>query len=497
VKPGALDQGALRRSSVPKKWVRPEAQGEYRLIPSGEWLGDVDPLNALTFVGYRAGPRKTIFCLIMVCDPDQDLLVLLPLANGKTPLEVVNSVGERKRMRQLVADYQNSHLDASHRVKLIRLSLRWAIAKRKLGPPLPKPRFIFAVAANMPSHLIYDLALEDKELLRAFSKTRARVFLKYPPVPPPAGSSRVPPSLTGIVGPFDGIEYPAKINIPLGDEERSQTQAETRLDYEVEIGAVIGKVLNWERVEKASDAELLSAVAGYVLVSDVKARNPQVMGKIIELDRPYPRTPSPYLTGDEPVDRAIGFWDEHICRWWSYAASWGNYAAMGPFFAAAPEDAGFPARAVVSARSYGPRPPGSDSAPEKRRAGALYLRQCALVTTQTERPDRLIWDIPKIIRSILAPDSVLHFGEESAALRPGDTICLGTPGGVVITARPRPLLQVADKLLFWRDPLDWHDAFFDKDVSFYLHEGDEVFLWAEGLGFQRQTIRRRFDFYLD
>ena len=38
--------------------------------------------------------------------------------------------------------------------------------------------------------------------------------------------------------------------------------------------------------------------------------------------------------------------------------------------------------------------------------------------------------------------------------------------------------------------MDWHNVFFDKNAGLYLHDGDEVFFWAEGLGFQHQKIRR-------
>jgi len=46
------------------------------------------------------------------------------------------------------------------------------------------------------------------------------------------------------------------------------------------------------------------------------------------------------------------------------------------------------------------------------------------------------------------------------------------------------------KVLFWWNPVDWHDVFFDKNAGLYLHDGDKVFFWAEGLGFPHQEIRR-------
>ena len=69
-------------------------------------------------------------------------------------------------------------------------------------------------------------------------------------------------------------------------------------------------------------------------------------------------------------------------------------------------------------------------------------------------------------------------------------IALGTPGGITLTVRGRGMIRFLNKVLFWWNALDWHDAFFGKDVANYLHEGDALFLWGEGLGCQRLAIRR-------
>jgi hypothetical protein len=63
----------------------------------------------------------------------------------------------------------------------------------------------------------------------------------------------------------------------------------------------------------------------------------------------------------------------------------------------------------------------------------------------------------------------------------------------VLTVTDRGLLRFLDRVLFWWDALDWHDAFFGKDHENYLHEGDQIFLWAEGLGFQRNLVRLQHD----
>ena len=116
-----------------------------------------------------------------------------------------------------------------------------------------------------------------------------------------------------------------------------------------------------------------------------------------------------------------------------------------------------------------------------------------MTTEEKGDPDRLIWNIPQILRSILAPDSALQFMEGIPRLEPGDIISLGTPGGAVITAKPYQLFNILEKMVFWWDPVDWHNAFFGDDGGLYLHHGDELFFWAEGLGFQHHRIRRMDD----
>ena len=90
---------------------------------------------------------------------------------------------------------------------------------------------------------------------------------------------------------------------------------------------------------------------------------------------------------------------------------------------------------------------------------------------------------------MLAPDNALDFLPSPRLLHPGDIISLGTPGGAVITVKPKAVVDLANALLFWWEPLDWHDAFFGGTAAMYLHPGDEVFFWAENLGYQRHLIK--------
>jgi len=452
------------------------------------WMGGINSTTNLTFAGFRPDSKSLLFCLVIACDPANDKLVLLPLNEGETPLTVLADHTRRDELQTRVDNFGIDEKNHSANPEYILLSLSQAIAEKKFGSPLPKPGRIFAVAANFPSHLRYDLVINDLAALETLGKTRARVFLKYPPIMPPDSLEAHSGKFTGIIGPYDGVDYPSHIILPAVDDTQEET--ETRLDYEVEIGVVIGRQLTWDAIENAGEDVIRSAIAGYILVSDTKARNPQVVERMIRRNQPYPKDPGPYLTGNEGNDRAVGLWSSETCAWWGYAASWGNYASLGPFFVSAPPDLIFPARALISARSYGTASERSVKPPKGRDGGTLYLRQCSLATEEDGCQDKLIWNITQIIRSILEPNSALEFMEGAPNLEPGDIICLGTPGGTVITGKSQRMVSLLRKVLFWWDPMDWHNVFFDKNAGLYLHDGDEVFFWAEGLGFQHQEIRR-------
>ena len=487
VKVAAFDTDVLKAAPLPAAFMRPAPHGEHLIQPALAWLSDIDPTDALVFTALRQAGGTTQYALVVACDPETDRLAILPLGNEQTPLGILSDRAARADLRQRVVQMR-SGLEAGERANGLRvLSIREAIDKQLVASPIPVPRRIYAVAANFPSHLRYDLAIALSPTRRAaLGVRRARVFLKYPATT--AGGEVVEGS-GRILGPFDPLSYPAEIRLPSPPDERSPARTATRLDYEVEVGAVIGRRLTAAGIADLSDRELMNAIAGYVLVSDSKARNPQVVDKLADDGTPTLR--SPYAIGDVKLDRALGSWDRTTCRWWSYAASWVDATAIGPFFVAAPTEPGLPTRAVVSARSYAAPEVRDAPVPAGRDRDVLYLRQCALVSDDPAYSDGLIWSLPAIIRSILAERAnALHFSDSPIELEPGDVICLGTPGGTVITSRPEAQVAFLRALLFWWRPRNFHDAFFGTDTGLYLRHGDEVFFWGAGLGYQHHVIRR-------
>jgi len=484
VKTDAWDAAALERS-LPQAGLLGRIGDERVVHPGAEWLAGLPAGEDLTFLGVRdaAGPA---FGVLLAVDAAAGEVRYLPLPPGETPLALLADPLKRSALAERVeAIPRAGEAPTDDGVRALPLG----DLERRLTSPIPAPQNIFAVAANFPSHLRTDLAWSGSPELRdRLRAARPRVFRKYPPVSPPGGEEEVPGEFLSLPGPFDRIATPARVAVPALSGVPGRVAG--HLDYEVEIAAVIGRDLSWEEARRLDDAGLRRAVAGYLLFSDAKVRDPQVMGKVVAAFRDEETAQdNPYRVGEKALDGVLGGWDAAICRWWSYAAGWGRYASAGPFLAAAPADGGFPERLLLGARSYAPLPERGVPPPEGVPTGPLLLRQAVLATTAKGYPDAMIWDLPAVLRSILDPaDNALAFDGTPPTLQAGDLVALGTPGGTVISARPWWLLPLAEDLLFWKEPADFYDMFFGPTRGAYLEPADELFLWAEGLGYQHLTI---------
>jgi 2-keto-4-pentenoate hydratase/2-oxohepta-3-ene-1,7-dioic acid hydratase in catechol pathway len=476
VKPDAMDPGALARPPVS---AGVEVVGdERRVAPGIAWMSDVRPREHLVFAALRRSHGAATFAVVVACDPGRDRLALLPLADGETPLDALADADRRAELETL------ARADAP--AGLVELPLEDTVRAGRLGVPLPPPRRVYAVAANYPSHVVHDLGFADAAEWRSvLAAGRPRVFLKHPATPAPGAAGPAPSG--GIIGPYDDVEFPALVLVPGDTEDAPPRPVAARIDYEVEVGAVIGRRLDAATVGDLDDDALRAAVAGLVLVSDAKARNPQVLLKV-RGDDLLPADDDPFRYGDDFLDAAAPIWDEQTCRWWSYAASFGRFTSIGPFFVARGGELR-PGPAIASARGYAAEDVRGRPVPAGRAPDTLYLRQCAPTTTDPDHPDALYADLPAIIRSILAPGTPLGFADPEPRLEPGDVICLGTPGGVAFTSRPYRVFDLLEDVIFFWKPIDWHDALFDRDAGLYLRNGDRLFLWGEGLGFQLLTVR--------
>jgi 2-keto-4-pentenoate hydratase/2-oxohepta-3-ene-1,7-dioic acid hydratase in catechol pathway len=485
VKPEAFDPDVLARVQLRRgNLIAPDPDGRELLVAdSVEWMR-LRPGDDLTFVGLRPESGKIVYCLALECAPERDFLAVVPLQNDETPLTVLANRARRDALATALQDYRKAPASVAG---VIQLSLRELIAQKRLGPPISDVHRVLAVAANYPSHLECDLAT-DPAFIPTIAKTPPRLFQKHPPQPPPGTVMPSDLPFRGVIGPFDDIVYPELTWLPK-DEHGTSNSVPTALDYEVELGIVIGRTLTADEVLKADDATLYAAVAGYLLVSDVKARNPQVYERALARKQSPKSWAGRYLTGDADSDLILGNWDADTCAWWGYAASLGDFTAVGPYFVASNGNPAMPPHDLLCARSY-----GSDQRyfpiPGGRQADRFYLRQCSRASEETTARDCLLWRVPQILRAALDPIGALAPAVDANVLHPGDVIALGTPGGITLTVRGRAFYRFLGFLLFWWDARDWHDAFFGKDVANYLHQGDRLLLWGEGLGCQRLAIRR-------
>ena len=160
------------------------------------------------------------------------------------------------------------------------------------------------------------------------------------------------------------------------------------LDLEVELGVVIGKV-----VRRVSPDEALDAVAGYVVVNDISARD-------------WQGNPQALREGEKGDGQ------------WLRAKGSDTFLPIGPTFVSADE---VDPRAGLSLRSW--RIPG-----EGAEAGAPVLMQDGNTAD-------MLHDVPSLVSFIS-----MHI-----TLEPGDLIATGTPAGVGVFRDPPVFLEPGDR----------------------------------------------------
>jgi 2-keto-4-pentenoate hydratase/2-oxohepta-3-ene-1,7-dioic acid hydratase in catechol pathway len=163
----------------------------------------------------------------------------------------------------------------------------------------------------------------------------------------------------------------------------------TALDLEAELGVVIGS-----RVKRGTRVEAIAAVAGYVVVNDVSARN-------------WQGVPAALAEGEKGDGQ------------WLRAKGSDTFLPIGADFVSADE---VDPAAGLRVRSW--RIPGSG--PD---AGRMIEMQDASTAD-------LIWSVPELIEII----------SREITLEPGDLIATGTPAGVGVYRDPPVFLQPGDRV---------------------------------------------------
>jgi len=107
----------------------------------------------------------------------------------------------------------------------------------RLGAPVPVPRQLLIAGANTRSHLA-----EAKPVLKDVAPPREPMILAK--------------ATSSLCGPFDDVIHPPETK---------------KLDYEVELGVVIGK-----RCRRIKESEVRDHIAGYLTVNEMSARDIQL-----------------------------------------------------------------------------------------------------------------------------------------------------------------------------------------------------------------------------
>jgi len=107
----------------------------------------------------------------------------------------------------------------------------------RLGAPVPVPRQLLIAGANTKSHLA-----EAKPVLKDVAPPREPMILAK--------------ATSSLCGPFDDVIHPPETK---------------KLDYEVELGVVIGK-----RCRRIKESEVRDHIAGYLTVNEMSARDIQL-----------------------------------------------------------------------------------------------------------------------------------------------------------------------------------------------------------------------------
>ena len=150
------------------------------------------------------------------------------LSSGDRKCSVLDVITASASQQQAVRDLVRQSTAASYR-----------LADVKLLAPIPWPqKNVFCVGRNYKEHIMEGARARGVE--PSFPKVPE--FFSKPP--------------TTVIGPDDGIERHAKNT--------------AKLDYEVELAAVIGK-----RTRDVSPGDALACVFGYTIVNDVSARDAQ------------------------------------------------------------------------------------------------------------------------------------------------------------------------------------------------------------------------------
>jgi 2,4-didehydro-3-deoxy-L-rhamnonate hydrolase len=271
--------------------------------------------------------------------------------------------------------------------------VRRVVRKDEIVSPVGRPINVIGVAWNYDSHR------------REFGHVGRPVFF---PINPRA-----------VCGPF------GEMNI----------NPENLIDYEVELGLVIGKKIDCH----TRISNLQEYIAGYVLANDITSRRKQ-----IEKGRLWWKT--------------RGFYD---------AKSMPSSKPIGPVIARRVPDSGLLSLEIES------------------NGGTLAERQLCGINMMSYSPEELVGYLAEVIREPArdretrqmvrgTPGEVRLFN--GTGLYPGDVILTGTPSGTAYRSRIKDFVRAGGKRRFLEKEL--------RDNNLYISPGDKIYASGSNLGWQ-------------
>ncbi len=351
---------------------------------------------------------------------------------GKNAVAVIHLVQQQdlptqsdwQEYRKILDVYDGYATVGTPSLALVRIPLSDILDNKLLGVPFRSGRII-AAALNHRQHMA-DIGLSQKTI-ENFKNDPPRFFWKN----------------TEPVGPFDAITIPTK------NTKTAFRYNVAYVDYEVEIGLVIGKKI--ARGDIRANTNLSDVLAGIVLANDVSDREPQIwaISNRAEVDEG---------TAHWPLTGVSSRWTRKTFDLFTEGKSHPTFAVLGPFLVNPADYRMLYTRALELWRHNG-----------SKNDHPFALKQNGLVMDYLHDPLKLI--------QAALEDPYLNIKE----LNPGDVILMGTPAGTILKGSDLQKLLPKNAI---------YPLYFAASLSIpYLKPGDEIWAESDLLGFQRNKIK--------
>lgn len=306
--------------------------------------------------------------------------------NQKTLAGLINS-----GILQQIQQSPNDYLDNPQQIKMAQVLA-----------PLTTPRNIIGIGCNYTAHT----AEVGEKNTAKFTGNNIMTFRK---------------ETNALTGPFSNIKKPQGVDL---------------LDYEVELGIVIGKRITTET--KITPKNFQEFIAGYTLVNDVSARDVQLKGGTL-------------------FDRTQGF---------RKGKSYDNFCPTGPVFLYSQKSQAFELNQFLLRDNKFHEMQSGNSQDMLNSQLEILIQLQKRLGSRNKKEYRCFID---------------EQGERNHSLESGDLILSGTPAGVAFNFKVRYIISCLGKQGFIN--------FEKQNNEKYLQKGDIIQSYSKELGMQKNKIK--------